>query len=155
VVLIAVLWAIAQQLKWPVLVQAVLAGLAAAAALIIPALRARFGQDDKRIQLVGHGVTIPAGSGRLPRVRDVKLKDLRVHAARVEVSYIERDQQDKLAEAVGRGQAALNASRQDLRGNDTMGKSVWKIEEKEGTYDSPNHLTPIRYSNPSRVASPL
>ena len=40
----------------------------------------------------------------------------------------------------------LNASRQALRGNDTMGKSVWKIEEKERTYDSPNHLTPIGYS---------
>jgi eukaryotic-like serine/threonine-protein kinase len=49
----------------------------------------------------------------------------------------------------------LNASRQALRNNDIMGKSVWKIEEKEGTYDSPNHFTPIRYSNPCRVASPL
>ncbi len=39
---------------------------------------------------------------------------------------------------------SLNTSRQILRNNDTMGKSMWKIEEKEGTYDSPNHFTPIR-----------
>jgi hypothetical protein len=52
-------------------------------------------------------------------------------------------------------EAYLNASRQALRGNDTMGKSMWKIEVKEGTYDISNHLTPIRYSNPSRVASPI
>src|SRR5437764_15213306 len=45
-------------------------------------------------------------------------------------------------------QHELNASRQALRKNDTMGKSVWKIEEKEGTYDSPNHFTPSRYNNP-------
>lgn len=42
------------------------------------------------------------------------------------------------------GVLVLNASRQVLRNNDTMGKSVWKMEEKEGTYDSPNHFTPIR-----------
>jgi 2-methylcitrate dehydratase PrpD len=49
----------------------------------------------------------------------------------------------------------LYASRQGLRGNDTMGKSVWKMEEQEGTYDSPNHFIPIRYSNPCRAASPV
>jgi len=31
----------------------------------------------------------------------------------------------------------INASWQDLRGNDTRGKSVWKIEEKEGTAAHP------------------
>ena len=36
-----------------------------------------------------------------------------------------------------------------------MGKSMRKIEEKEGTYDSPNHFTSSRYSNPCRVAPPL
>src|SRR6266566_9177092 len=55
----------------------------------------------------------------------------------------------------GDPESPLNASRQALRNHDTMGKSVWKIEEKEGTYDSPNHFTPIRYSNPCRVAPPL
>jgi Winged helix-turn helix len=30
-----------------------------------------------------------------------------------------------------------------LRNNDLMGKSVWTIEEKEGTYDSPYHLPPL------------
>jgi hypothetical protein len=47
----------------------------------------------------------------------------------------------------------LNASRQDLRGNDTMGKKVWTSEEKEAMCDSPNHLTPIRCSNPYQAAS--
>jgi hypothetical protein len=47
----------------------------------------------------------------------------------------------------------LNASRQDLRGNDTMGKRVWKSEEKEEMCDSPNHFTPVRPGNPDRAAS--
>jgi hypothetical protein len=47
----------------------------------------------------------------------------------------------------------LNASRQALRNKVTMRKSVWKIEEKEGTYDSPNHFTPNRYNNSCLVAS--
>ena len=51
--------------------------------------------------------------------------------------------------------APLYASREALRNNDTMGKSMRKIEEKEGTYDSPNHFTSSRYSNPCRVAPPL
>ena len=50
---------------------------------------------------------VSGGHGRLPRVRDVGLDQLRVHAARVQVPYIERDQQDKLEEAVGPGQAVL------------------------------------------------
>jgi tetratricopeptide (TPR) repeat protein len=106
-VLIAVLWAIAQQLKWPVWTQAVLAALAAAAALIIPELRARFGQDDTWAQLVEQRVKVSDGHGRLLRVRDIGLNELGVHAARVQVPYIKRDQQDKLEEAVGPGQAAL------------------------------------------------
>jgi HNH endonuclease len=46
----------------------------------------------------------------------------------------------------------LYASRQGLRDNDTMRKRVWKSEEKEGTCGSPNHLTPIRCSDPCPVA---
>jgi hypothetical protein len=45
-VLFAVLWAVAQVLAWPVWVGAVLAGLAAAALMVVPELRARFKQDD-------------------------------------------------------------------------------------------------------------
>ena len=56
-------------------------------------------------------------------------------------------------EVVEAEQPVLNASRQDLRGNETMGESVWKSEEKEGMHDSPNHLTPVRSSNPWRAAS--
>jgi hypothetical protein len=60
-----------------------------------------------------------------------------------DLSYL----QDRVA-----AEAMLNASRQDLRGNDTMGERMWKSEEKEGMDDSPNYLTPIRYSDPCRVA---
>ncbi len=59
-------------------------------------------------QLIGlPRVVVSGGHGQLPRVRDVGLDQLRVHAALVEVPYIERDQQDKLEEAVGPGRAAL------------------------------------------------
>jgi 2-polyprenyl-6-methoxyphenol hydroxylase-like FAD-dependent oxidoreductase len=47
----------------------------------------------------------------------------------------------------------LNASRQDLRGNDTMGEREWKSEEKEGMCGSPNHVTPVRSGNPYRATS--
>ncbi len=106
--LIAVLWAIAPVLGWPLWVRAVLSGLAAAAAVTVPELRARFGQDDTRALLMKRGVAISSGGdGRLPRVRDVGLGQLRVHAARVQIPYIERDQRDKLEEAVGLGRAVL------------------------------------------------
>ncbi len=107
VVLAAVLWAIAEVLGWPLWARAVLAGLAAAAPLVVAELRARAGQDDTLARLVERWVAVSAGHGRLLRVRDVELDQLRVHAARVQVPYIERDQQDKLEEAVGPGQAAL------------------------------------------------
>lgn len=106
-VLAAVLWAIAQVLGWPVWARAVLAGLAAAVPLVILELRARAGQDETRAQLVDQRVTVTGGRHRLPRAREVELYQLRVHAAQVQVPYIERDQQDKLEETVGSGQAAL------------------------------------------------
>jgi len=107
VVLAAVLWAIAQVLGWPLWARAVLTGLAAAAPLVITELRARAGQDDTRAGLVDQRVAVSSGHRRLPLVHDVRLDQLRVHAARVPVPYIKRDQQRKLEEAVGRGQAAL------------------------------------------------
>ena len=105
--LAVVLWAIAQVLGWPIWARAVLAGLAAAVAVIVPELRARFGQDDTRARLVDQRVAVSGGRRRLLRVRDVGLDQLRVHAARVPVPYIERDQQGKLEEAVGPGRPAL------------------------------------------------
>jgi tetratricopeptide (TPR) repeat protein len=109
-VLAAVLWAIAQVLGWPVWARAVLAGLAAALAVIVPELRTWFGQDDTRSQLVEQRVAVPGGRHgrrRLPLVHSVRLDQLRVHAARVQVPFIKRDQQRKLEEVVGRGKAAL------------------------------------------------
>ena len=85
-VLAAVLWAIAQVLGWPLWTRALLAGLAAAAVVIVPELRAWFGQSDTRIRLVEQRVEV-SGERRLllPRVWDVGLDQLRVHAARVQV----------------------------------------------------------------------
>src|SRR5947209_3535283 len=99
----AVLWAIAQVLGWPVWARAVLAGLAAVVALIAPELRAWFVQRETWAQLVDQRVRITGGHGKLPRVRDVELKQLGVHSARVQIPFIERDQQDKLDEEIGLG----------------------------------------------------
>src|SRR6266702_652044 len=106
-VLIAVLLAIAQPLKWPVGTQTVLAALAAAASIIIPELRAQHEQDVAWKRFLKGRVSVSDEHGRLLRVRDVKLKDLGVHAALVQVPYIERDQQAELEAAIGPGQAAL------------------------------------------------
>src|SRR5258708_26037104 len=47
------------------------------------------------------------GDGGRPRVRDGGVGQLGVHAARVQIPYIERDQRDKREEAVGLGRAVL------------------------------------------------
>ena len=106
-VLFAVLWAIAQALKWPGWALAVLGGLAAAAALVVPELRARFKQDDTRSALLTTAVAVPSEPARLPLVREPGLAQLRVHAAQVRVPYVERDVQQQVAEAVGPGRAVL------------------------------------------------
>ena len=108
-VLFAALLVVTQVVKWPpwVWAQAVLAGLAAAAPLVVAELRARAGQDDILARLVERWVAVSTGHGRLLRVRDVELKQLGVHAAKVEVPYIERDQQARLEAVVGPGQAVL------------------------------------------------
>lgn len=107
VVLAAVLWAMAQVLGWPVWARAVLSGLAAAAPLIVSEWRARAEQDHTRARLLDQRVAVSGGHRQLLRVRAVRLDQLRVHAARVQVPYLERDQQTKLEKAVGPGQAAL------------------------------------------------
>ncbi len=106
-VLFAVLWAVAQALKWPGWALAVLGGLAAAAALVMPELRARFKQDDTRAALVEQAVAVPGGPARLPLVREAGLAQLRVHAAQVQVPYVERDVQHAVAKALGPGRAVL------------------------------------------------
>src|SRR6266487_3618275 len=55
-----------------------------------------------------------------------------------------------LVSARGERLDLLNASRQVLRGNDTIGKSVQKIEEKEGNCDSPNDIPRVGCSNACR-----
>src|SRR5438552_3787606 len=101
-----VLWAVAQVLGWPLWARAVLAGLAAAPP-VVGALRAWFGQSERRKRLLDQNVAVSAGHGLLPRVRDVGLDQLGVHAAQVQVPFIERDQQDKLEATVGPGHTVL------------------------------------------------
>jgi transposase len=106
-VLFAVLWAVAQVLAWPLWARASLAGLAAAAALVVPELRARFQQDDTQAALVERAVTVPGGPARLPLVREAGLAQLRVHAAQVQVPYVQRDAEQTVADALGPGRAVL------------------------------------------------
>lgn len=93
--------------RWPVWARALAAGLAAAVPLIVAKLQDWFGERDTRVQLVEQRVKVSDGHGRLLRVRNVGLNELGVHAARVQVPYIKRNQQDKLEEAVGPGRAVL------------------------------------------------
>ena len=79
-VLVAVLGALAQLLAWPLQVWLALTGLAAAAALVVPELRARFKQDDTRAALVTKAVAVPSRQNRLPLVREAGLTQLRVHS---------------------------------------------------------------------------
>jgi uncharacterized protein len=122
------LWAMAQVLGWPVWARAVLSVLAAAVPLVVSELRARAGQDDTLTRLVERWVAISAGRGRLLPVRAVQLDQLRVHAARVPVSYVERDQQHTLEEAVGLGQAAL------VVGHSMSGKTRLAVEVVKGKF---------------------
>src|SRR5260221_669518 len=101
VVLAPVLWTMAQVLGWPVWARAVLSGLVAAAPLIVSEWRARAEQDHTRARLLDQRVAVSGGHRQLLRVRAVRLDQLRVYAARVQVPYIERDQQTKLEKAVG------------------------------------------------------
>jgi hypothetical protein len=85
--------------------------------------------------------TMPSGSFSQTAIRG------RIAATRASIAVTEGDIPRTIA------LSRLNASRQNLRGNDKIGNRVWKREEKEGTCDSPNHPTPIRDGDPCRVAS--
>ncbi len=106
-VLFAVLWAVAQVLAWPLWARVALAGLAAAAALVVPEFRARFKQDDTRAAWVERAVTVPGGPARLPLVREAGLAQLRVHAAQVEVPYVQRDAEQMVTGTLAPGRAVL------------------------------------------------
>ena len=83
-----------------------LAGLAAAAALL-PRIRDLVKRRHARgVALAGRVVTVPR-QDRLPLVREAESAQLRVHSAQVQVRYIERDVQQKVAEALGPGWAVL------------------------------------------------
>lgn len=61
-VLFTVLLPVAQALKWPGWALAVVGGLAAAVALVVPELRARFKVDDVRSALVTKTVAVANGA---------------------------------------------------------------------------------------------
>jgi TPR repeat protein len=76
--------------------------------LVVPELRARFKQDDTRGVLVTTAVAVPSERHRrLPLVREAGLTQLRVHGARVQVPYIERDVQHTVSDTLGPGRAVL------------------------------------------------
>lgn len=90
--LAAGLWAAAQVLAWPIPARAALAVFAAVVALTVPELRARRAADQRREQLMTR-VEVHGRDGWLPQVSEVSDAQLRVHASRVDVPYIERDKQ--------------------------------------------------------------
>jgi hypothetical protein len=86
----AAAWAVAQVLNWPVAARAMLAGLAAIVAVVVPELRALGARADRRAELLA-GLEEPGPGLALPRVGDVPLHKWRVHAARTVVPFIPRD----------------------------------------------------------------
>jgi energy-coupling factor transporter ATP-binding protein EcfA2 len=84
----------------------ILTAVAAIVGLAIPELRAVGAQADRRQQLLRR-LEVPGHGNALPRVRDVGLDELRVHAARVAIPYIERDMQDAVDGAVIAGRPLL------------------------------------------------
>jgi hypothetical protein len=103
VVLFGVLGAVAPVLACPVWAWVTLAAFAAAAALL-PRLRDLVKRTDARgVVLAGRVVTVAGHSDRLPLVREAESAQLRVHSAVVQVRYIERDVQQKVAELLARG----------------------------------------------------
>jgi len=106
VVLFGVLGAVAPVLACPVWAWVTLAGFAAAA--LLPRLRDLVKRTDARgVVLAGRVVTVAGHSDRLPLVREAESAQLRVHSAVVQVRYIERDVQRKVAGALGPGWAVL------------------------------------------------
>jgi AAA ATPase domain len=93
------LWAVAQVLAWPIPARAALAAVAAAVGLIVPEFRARRAAVQRQEQLVDR-VEVRGRRGRLPQVREVSDAQLRVHASRLEVPYIERDKQAEVDSAL-------------------------------------------------------
>jgi uncharacterized protein len=107
VVLFGGWWAVAQVLACPVWAWVTLAGLAPAAALL-PRLRDLVRRRDARgVVLAGRVVTVAGHSDRLPLAWEAESAQLRVRSAVVQVRYIERDVQQKVAEALGPGWAVL------------------------------------------------
>jgi hypothetical protein len=106
-VLAAVVWVIVQGLAWPVWMKVILALLAALTPLVSGALWARARQNSTWARLAERRVAVLGKRRWLPTVRGVSLDQLHVHPAHVEVPYITRDQEKKLAEVVGPRKAVL------------------------------------------------
>jgi hypothetical protein len=102
----AALWAIAQVLGWPVAVRALLAVVGAVVALLVPEIRSRRAVATRRERLL-HRVELSTADRRLPRVRDASLQQFRVHASRIDVPYIGRDQEAEVDAALSAGRPVL------------------------------------------------
>jgi hypothetical protein len=114
------LWAIAQQLDWPVAVRAALAALAAASVVAIPELRQRGARSDKSAQLVGRLVATTRDG--MPLARDATLDDLRVHESSSVVAYVHRDAEGEVDALLRAGTPTL------LVGHSMAGKTRLAVE---------------------------
>jgi len=91
-VLLATGGAVVGQLKGPLWVLAVLAGLAAAGPLVVERLQSRRKELDDRTDVLERTARGFTRKGRLPLVREVDLvDDLDVHRPVVEIGYVDRD----------------------------------------------------------------
>jgi TPR repeat protein len=126
----AVPWALAPILNWSRPVKAVTAVGATVAVIVINELRARRKQDDERARQVLDKVVQPARAGdrELPRVADFELEELQVRRSWLDVPYIERDEQLRLAEVIGPGRAAV------VIGHSMSGKTRMAVEVLRAEY---------------------
>ena len=129
------LWAIAQQLDWPIAVRAVLAVVAAASVAVIPELRQRAARSDKSAQLVGRlGAT--AWRNGLPLASDTTLDDLRVHDSNVTVAYVQRDAEEQVDALLKAGTPTL------LVGHSMAGKTRLAAERVKAVLPNAPLLIP-------------
>jgi hypothetical protein len=137
--LAAGLWAIAQQLGWPVAVRAILGAVAALAVAVIPELRQRGARRDKSSLLLGHLISATPHDG-MPRARDATLDDLRVHQSSSDVAYLPRDAEREVDANLRAGTPTL------LVGHSMAGKTRLAVERVKAILPDARVLNPTSAS---------
>jgi hypothetical protein len=100
-VLAVVAWAVVQQTSASIPVRVVAALGAAAVPLVVAEVQARVKRREELDALVREHSRLPSG-GVLPRVKEVRLEDMGVHRAAVDVPYITRDAEPDVYAALER-----------------------------------------------------